>query len=203
MGPDSISGYLTCEHIIHDSTFWLEEFDGENATAYFKKNPVDSATTLVDSVSINGFEMEVDGDNLGYLTGNENLSLDASAIWHVVGNSYIPSFTYNHSVSYPTITAILPDTIDKTTGLTFNINITGADSFAISIPDSLGMYVSKIFSATSTSQSFSSSELASLKAGAVNAEYSIEAVKSTPATFGGKKFLFTKITQRIHWAWIK
>lgn len=199
LGQDSISGYLACEALTLDSTFWQPGIYVEQAYAYFKQDPSDTVTFLVDSVLINNFVLTVDGSNIGYFGTDSSLGLSGSANWRVVGNTFMPSFNYSHSLPMPIIAGTLPDTVHLNSGVTFTLSFQNADSVLISFPDSTGNAVSKTFTASSTSQTFSSGEIAALRFYSV---YDVTAFASTTLTLSGKKLLFTKVRRIRHAAWV-
>ncbi|HRO42995.1 MAG TPA: hypothetical protein PL009_09180 [Flavipsychrobacter sp.] len=198
-GPDSISAYLACEALTQDSTIWQPGIYVEQAYAYFKQNPSDSNTFLVDSVLINGKMLLVDGSNIGYFITDSTLELSNSSNWRVAGNTLMPSFSYNHALPMPAITGILPDTVHLNSGITFTLSFQNADSVIISFPDSTGNVVSKTFSESSTAQYFSSGEIAALRFYSV---YDVTAFASTTVTLSGKKIIFTKVRRIRHVAWV-
>jgi hypothetical protein len=207
IAPDSISGYLGSQHIIVDSNIFYPAGDIEQAFAMFYSNPGSMTRVLVDSVHINGQPMDVDTDSLIYFDAGffPPLNMSTTCSWQVFGNSVVPSFSYNYPVPYPSFTGVLPDTISKTTGVTFNLTFTGADSLFIAIPDSFGSYIVRTFSASSTSQHFTAADIASTmmsSGGLSNTLYTVSVFKSTQQVIGNKKFMFSKTLAHSHLAFV-
>jgi hypothetical protein len=204
-GPNvsaSLSGYLASTHIITDSSMLMPAIDAQDAEAFFVSTPGSMTPMLVDSVLVNGTEMEVDGNGVGYIAADLSLDMSSTCVWHVAGNGVIPSFTYNYPAAYPSVTGTVPDTLYKSQGITFHFTFSGADSVTISIAsDVAGQPVIKAFSPASTSQSFSSSELAPLLTTPFLGQniISVEAYKYTIQSFSGKSFGFYKACEHQYW----
>lgn len=216
IASDSLSGVFISTHVKSDSVLINTGFaDNEEAICFFFAIPGDTASiTLVDSVAVNNFPLEVVPDQNGVNTAyyavdsfSNLMNMTSTCNWHVYGSNGIPSFTYNFPVPYPSFTSVLPDTITKTAGITFHITAINADSLVIGIAgDSLGGYIYKAFAPSSTSQSFTATEINSLVPSSsfgIKSLMQIFVYKSTKQTFNGKNFSFTKVYDYYNPVWIQ
>ena len=208
-------GFFWSEKVTFDTTYPYFDVDTiapvQNGYAVFFDS---SSSTLkyvaVDSVSVNGWGMEIsdtaNGESPAYFL---LLFTDMSSTcnWNVVGVGNIPSFSFNNTMPYPDFTGVLPDSMDKTQGITFNIQFANVDSISIdlwndgSTPNGM---LSKSF-APNTTFSFTPSEVANITTsgdfGAANV-FVINAYVHTTQTLGGCSFTFTKTIQYLGGYWV-
>ena len=205
---DAASGLLLSQHVIGDTSIPFGPIDEQDAYAFFLSNPADpNSHTLVDSVLVNNFPLEIDADSIGFLE-LEEVDMSSACNWRVVGNSNIPGFTFNFPVSYPAISGNHVDTIAKGNGVTFHYSFTDADSVVIQIASTqTGQTIDKTFPGNSTSQQFTASELQQLllssQAGNFKRLYTVNAMRSTNQPLAGRTFTFTKLTTSSHMTWVR
>ena len=154
---------------LYPPLFSIQTFYNEDA--YFSSTPVVnsifSTAITVDSVKLNGVLFGRYPGATSYSDTNSATSKYnyMPAIWHVVGNNGIPSFTYTNYGIMPAYTGynLLPDTIDHTKGLTLTIsNISNSNSNSITVGDSSGHGVYKYLAQGSNSITFSAAVMAQL-----------------------------------------
>jgi hypothetical protein len=167
----------------------------EQAYAVFFKHPGDSTIRVgVDSVKVNGFPLAMDNLTMLYSTAG-NLQMN-NASWQVYSTTNIASLTYNYSTQYPFYTAAMPDTIDKTGGITIDLPI-GIDSATITLRS--GNLVQDIYKGATGF--LSPTQLANVSLGGALLE--VSGYRVSTQAFGGKNFRFIKQTTKSKAVWIK
>ena len=200
----NVSGILYSEYYIIDSTAFMPAVQGQDAMGDFFTAPgAFNSITLPVGVSVNGMPLEIDGDSVGYFGAGIDMAGNCS--WNITGNSIIPSFSFNFTEAYPTVTGSVPDSIDKSQGVTFNFSFGGADSVFIVVgSDAMGQPIGKSFSTSSASQSFTASELANIFTSTTlgyETYVMVYAHNLTVQNFGGNDFAFVKTLLHTYTAW--
>lgn len=207
-------GVLLSELHIFDTTFPYPQPDtisfSENAYAWFFDSTSGSFNYVqVDSVSVNGEQLELNDDtaSMVYLGGYYQ-NMNTNCNWNVAGSSVIPSFTYNYTTPYPSFSGVLPDSMDKTAGVTFNLQLNATDSVIIQIwgdnTSSNGM-VTKTFPPNQTSFSFSPAEVENISTSDfynANNTIVITTFNHTVQTFSGNTFYFCKTSEYAGGIWV-
>lgn len=91
--------------------------------------PANSATFAVDSLFFDNVFFPYDSVNKTYdtyMAGGAPIIINTNT-WRVVGANGIPSFTFNQNLMPTFNYTVVPDTIDRTQGLTLPINITSSN----------------------------------------------------------------------------
>jgi hypothetical protein len=200
----NVSGILYSEYFIIDSTVFMPAVQGQDAMGDFFTSPgAFNSTTLPAGVSVNDMPLEIDGDSVGYF--GSDIDMTGNCSWNITGNSIIPSFSFNFPEAYPTVIGSVPDSIDKSQGVTFNFTFGGADSVFIVVgSDAMGQPIGKGFPSSSVSQSFTASELANIYTSTsigYETYVMVYAHNYTVQNFGGKDFAFVKTLFHTYTSW--
>jgi hypothetical protein len=191
--PAGYSGVLMCGKISGEAFHYVIIDSAFEAIADFTANPATGAIAWVDSVTVNGIELEPDGDSVGYIASDfqNRLNFSAGANWVVKGANGITSFSYNDTHPYPSYTA-MPDTVYRASGFTFPFNSTAApatDSLVIEVDTGGGMpYVKGVSGGGGIT--LSSAELSAMKSDSTIIV--LHAAAKTDQVFGGQRFAFIK-----------
>jgi hypothetical protein len=137
------------------------------------------ANKPVGSVAIDSIALTYQANTVNYF--NDSIS-DSQSNWQVVGQNVIPSFTYtsNRIKAQYTNYNLLPDTINRSQGLTVHFTISNVDKINIYISDGLAQ-MGYIVPTGATSFTLSAAALAALNGGNGNLQimttnYDVESV---------------------------
>lgn len=127
----------------------------------------------------------------GYYMDTTFTIFNSPLAWSVSGGNGFPAFTYTYTGTRPTYTgwSTLQDTIKLNQNTVINLTgITGADEISIHVTGGSGG-VSKVVSGTTTSVSFTTSELSAMTPSSSSSLF-IYCTKSSIVGIGGKNFNF-------------
>lgn len=192
-----LSGYLTVARQL-DLDSPATKYTEQAWAAFFMhpyEQPSDTMHIVVDSVRINGINTAIDNTTKTYKAAGA-LQADNNCIWQVWSGTNIATFSYNFNTPYPSYTAAMPDTVDRSNGLSVALP-KGQDSATILLSSNASL----MNSFKGASGGYSAAELATFDAGMATLE--VTGYKTSLQTFGGKNFLFTKRTTKTKAVWLK